>query len=58
MPFGKPVNGSMKTPNIEYFRAVKEMLGEIYVKYNLNPAGSCGLNACIERDIKKWSEGK
>ncbi|WP_018590698.1 hypothetical protein [Terrisporobacter glycolicus] len=53
MPFGKHVNGSMKTPNIEYFRAVKEMLGEIHVKYNLNPACSCGLNVCIERDIKK-----
>lgn len=58
MPFGKPVNGSMKTPDVEYFRAVKEIFGDLYSKYNLSPAGGCGLNVCIERDIKKWTEEK
>lgn len=56
MPFGKPVMGSMKTPDLDYYRAVKEMLAELYIKYDLRPAGGCGLNVCIERDIRKWAE--
>ena len=51
MPFGKPVNGSMKPASLEYFRKTKDMLAELYVKYNLEPAGCCGLNVCVERDI-------
>ena len=27
------------------------MLGELFEKYDLYPAGGCGLNTCIERDI-------
>lgn len=53
MPFGKPVMGSMKAPDADYFRAVKEMLGELYAKYDLHPAGGCGLNVCVERDIRR-----
>ena len=30
MPFGKTVMGSMKTPDVDYYRAVKEMLAELY----------------------------
>ena len=55
MPFGKPVMGSMKPPDVDYYRAVKEMLAELYVKYNLKPAGGCGLNVCIESDIWNWA---
>ena len=55
MPFGKPVMGSMKAPTLDYFKAVKEMFAELYVKYDLIPAGGCGLNVCIERDIWKWA---
>lgn len=51
MPFGKPVMGSMKAPSADYYRAVKEMLAELYIKYNLKPAGGCGLNVCVEKDI-------
>ena len=51
MPFGKPVNGSMKPASLEYFRKTKDMLAELYVKYELEPAGCCGLNVCVERDI-------
>lgn len=51
MPFGKPVNGSMKPASLEYFRKTKDMLAELYVKYDLEPAGCCGLNVCVERDI-------
>ena len=55
MPFGKPVRGSMKTPDVDFYRAVKEMLAEIYVKHKLQPAGACGLNVCIEKDICNWA---
>lgn len=55
MPFGKPVMGSMKAPDLDYFRAVKEMFGELYLKYNLTPPGGCGLNVCMEKDISNWA---
>ena len=55
MPFGKPVRGSVKAPELDYFRSVKEMLGELYIKYNLEPAGGCGLNVCVEKDIRNWA---
>ena len=58
MPFGKPVNGSMRPPELDYYRRVKEMLAQLYVKYNLEPAGGCGLNVCVERDIYRWATGK
>ena len=45
MPFGKPVMGSMKPPALDYYRRAKDMLGELYVKYNLEPAGCCGSDA-------------
>jgi len=57
MPFGKPVRGSMKTPDVDYYRAVKEMLAELYIKHKLIPAGACGLNVCVERDIHNWALG-
>ena len=57
MPFGKPVNGSMKPASLDYFRRTKEMLAELYLKYNLEPAGCCGLNVCVERDIWRQATG-
>ena len=57
MPFGKPVNGSMKPASLDYYRRVKEMLAELYLKYDLEPAGCCGLNVCIERDIWRQAAG-
>lgn len=57
MPFGKPVMGSIKPPALDYYRRAKDMLGELYVKYNLEPAGCCGLNVCVERDIWRWATG-
>ena len=57
MPFGKPVNGSMKPASLEYFRKTKEMLAELYLKYDLEPAGCCGLNVCVERDIWRDATG-
>ena len=58
MPFGKPVMGSMKPPSLDYYRRAKNMLAELYVKYNLEPAGCCGLNVCVERDIWRLSTGR
>ena len=57
MPFGKPVNGSMKPASLDYFRRTKDMLAELYLKYGLEPAGCCGLNVCIERDIWRSAAG-
>jgi hypothetical protein len=53
MPMGKPVQGSMKAPDINYYRRVKELFAELYLKYNLEPTPCKGLNVCVERDI--WS---
>ena len=58
MPFGKPVMGSMRAPDADYYRTVIDMLAELYVKYKLIPAGNCGLNVCIERDIWRWATNK
>lgn len=57
MPFGKPVMGSMRPPELDYYRRAKEMLAELYMKYHLEPAGCCGLNVCVERDIYRWAGG-
>ncbi len=58
MPFGKPVRGSMKPPALDYYRAVIDILGELYDKYGLYPAGACGLNVCIEKDIWNKRHGR
>lgn len=54
MPFGKPVRGSMKPPELDYYRRTKEMLAGLYEKYQLQPPGGSGLNVCIDADIKRW----
>ncbi|MDR0835554.1 MAG: hypothetical protein LBN11_03100 [Tannerella sp.] len=56
MPMGRPVMGSMAAPNLDYFRRVKEMLAELYSKYELIPPGGCGLNVCVEKDIYAYSQ--
>ena len=58
MPMGKPVLGSMKAPDIAYYRRVKELFAELYAKYRLKPAACCGLNVCIERDIWNYSTAR
>ena len=55
IPMGRPVMGSMKAPDLDYFRRVKVMFAELYTKYGLTPAGGCGLNVCIERDIYAYA---
>jgi len=54
MPMGRPVQGSMNTPNIDYYTRVKVLFAELYLKYKLEPPKSNGLNVCIEQDIWKF----
>jgi len=55
MPMGRPVMGSMKPPEIDYYKAVKEHLAKLYTKHSLEPTNSRGLNVCIERDIWNYA---
>ena len=57
MPFGKPVNGTMKPASLEYFRKTKDMLVELYLKYDLEPAGCCSLNVCVVQNIWRAATG-
>lgn len=56
MPMGRPVNNIMQTPEIVYYKKVKELFAELYQKYNLEPSECCGLNVCMERDIWNYSQ--
>lgn len=51
VPFGRPVLGSMKAPDLEYYQKIKNGLADIYSKYGLVPPGAKGLNVCMCRDI-------
>jgi hypothetical protein len=50
IPFGRPVMGSMKAPELTYYQQVKSELVEIYDKYDIEPPGGVGFNVCICRD--------
>jgi hypothetical protein len=56
MPMGRPVLGSMKPPNVDYYKRVKELFAELYTKYNLSPPKTRGLNVCIECDIWNYAQ--
>ena len=51
IPFGRPVLGSMKAPELDYYRKVEIGLAAIYSKYGIIPPGAKGLNVCMCRDI-------
>jgi hypothetical protein len=55
MPMGRPVQGTMKAPDLFYYQRVKELFADLYQKYKLEPVENCGLNVCIERDIWNYS---
>jgi len=55
MPMGRLVQGSMKAPDVDYYKRVKELFAELYMKHQLEPTDSKGLNVCIERDIWKYA---
>lgn len=56
MPMGRPVMNSMQTPDVHYYRKVKELFSNLYHKYHLEPSKCCGLNVCMERDIWNYSK--
>lgn len=51
VPFGRPVLGSMKAPDLQYYRAFKEEMARIDERYGIIPPGGQGLNVCFCRDI-------
>ena len=55
MPMGRPVRGSMQAPGIDFYRRIKELFAELYLKHKLEPTPCKGLNVCIERDIWNYS---
>jgi hypothetical protein len=55
MPMGRPVMGSMKAPQLDYYKRVKELFAELYTKFKLEPPKSRGLNVCVERDIWNYA---
>ena len=55
MPMGRPVQGSMQAPDVDYYRRVKELFAELYTKHGLEPTKSRGVNVCIEREIWKYA---
>ncbi|MDR1329483.1 MAG: hypothetical protein LBK23_07790 [Oscillospiraceae bacterium] len=58
MPMGRPVRGNMTPPGVDYYRRVKELFAELYVKHDLSPPETRGLNVCIERDIMRYALGE
>jgi hypothetical protein len=48
----------MTPPGADYYRRVKELFAELYVKHGLSPPETRGLNVCIERDIMRYALGE
>jgi len=53
IPFGRPVLGSMRTPDLDFFRRIKRGLAGIYERYGLEPPGGTGLNVCMCKDVHR-----
>jgi hypothetical protein len=51
IPFGRPVEDSMRGPELSYYQAFKTGLARIYDQYDIVPPGARGLNVCVDRDI-------
>lgn len=56
IPFGKPVMGTQKTPDLNYYRKIKQGLAVIYEKYGIVPPGDTALNSHIDRDVWRHKE--
>ena len=54
---GRRIPDGITRPSLDYFRRVKDMLAALYYRYMLSPAGGCGLNVCIEKDILRLVVG-
>ncbi len=53
IPFGRPVLGSMRAPDLAYLRRIKRGLARIYERSGLEPPGGTGLNVCMCRDVQR-----
>ena len=51
IPFGRPVQDSMRGPDLAYYQTFKTEMMRIYQQYEIVPPGAKGLNVCIDRDI-------
>jgi len=51
IPFGRPVENSMKAPDLPYYREVIAGFDRIYRTQEITPPGARGLNVCMCRDI-------
>lgn len=51
VPFGRPVLGSMKTPDLDYYRQFIREFSRIQTQYGIVPPGGQGLNVCVCRDV-------
>jgi hypothetical protein len=51
LPFGRPVQGRMRAPGLDYYRKIKQGLAHVYETYGIVPPGSNGLNVCLCRDV-------
>jgi hypothetical protein len=51
LPFGRPVQGRMRAPGLDYYRQIKDGLARVYQIYGVVPPGSNGLNVCLCRDV-------
>ncbi len=56
IPFGRPVQGTMRAPKLDYYRRFKVGLADIFRRYELEPPGGQGLNVCMCRDIQMHRE--
>ena len=57
MPMGRPVQGSMKPPDLDYYRRTKELFATLYTTYGLEPVNTSGMHVCIGRDIWNYAQG-
>jgi hypothetical protein len=51
IPFGRPVEKSMRAPELPYYREVIAGFEQVYRDHGLVPPGARGLNVCMCRDI-------
>ena len=51
IPFGRPVMGKMKAPDLSFYRKIKFGLAKIFDRYGIVPPGGKGLNVCLCRDV-------
>lgn len=51
IPFGRPVQGTMRGQSLAYYRRIIEGYARILETYHLDSPGGTGLNVCMDREI-------